>query len=622
MNKIVKIALIASTVMAAALAGVMIYLNQLKSQNMEENELKTYQELDILTDEVPKTEFTEDDVIIPLYLSGKKKNVLTFKDKPLSAIYTTKHTKNVNKKLHTEQKRGSRRIDNAVWAWNPYGTQPMSLYIYFPTREPCTLEYTITTKDETIPDFSRTLNCHEPENVTETQEYSIVGLIPGKKNYITLRLYDADGKKKKEVIYSITPPDTPNDIEKRLTLTKGYNQLLLSNGLYAVYGNNHNNNANPYILFYDNSGYLRNYIPLKNFRADQVEEFDGCLFFACSDREFALMSPTGQIKKMYKLDGYRMYAGFAYDGKSNVYILADNQSNKQTKHDGLISLNLKNGDIEREYDLSAYLGRTKQKAKQGVKEQNKLIKKQNKKNKKKKKQTPQKLVTGKLNWLDLNSIQYMDSSNLILSSRELSSVIILKKINKKKPVLKSIIGESIFWQRTGVGKKVADKSGSFNAHFGQSTVTWGYSGEYENLTPEYDDNGEEIEEDESVAELAKQYYIYMFNSNYGNARTVPSVNYASYGAATGNKQSPNAYFIKYLYDETKNVYRLDERIELPFSADYGSVQVLPGGNVVAGSTNAKVFMEYTPDGKMLHSYKTGYRFTKVEKETLKDFWFD
>jgi hypothetical protein len=594
MKKIMKVVLIASLVMAAALAGVMIYMNQVKDQQTEDSELEKVSELDILSDDIEKISFTEEDEITPLYLTGKKKNVITYDDASLSDIYTTEYTKQIDKQLKVEKKRGSRRIDNAVWAWNPYGTQPMSLYVYFLTRENYYVTYTISVDNKNIPDFSRTLNNHNSGNLTQTHEYSIVGLIPGKKNYITLRLCREDGKIQKTMIYSIDVPEAPKDVKTKISMTKGYNQNLLANGLYVVYGNNVKSKAKSYLLFYDNSGYLRSYIPLKSFAAENIQEMDGCLLFPCSKNQFALMSPTGQIKKMYTLDGYEMYSGFAYDSMSSLYILADSTSKKSSKHDGIIRLNLKNGNIVTDIDMGKVLSTVKAKAQKNSKGK------------------------GSLNWIDLNSIQYMEGQALLLSSRELSSVILLKNVNRSKPVVKSIIGEKILWHGTGWNKKIAKKAESFTAQFGQHTVFYADSGAYVDLTPETDEEGNVVEE--PVPEDAKQYYIYMFNNNYGDSKTLPSINYKSFQAGTKKKPSSWSYYCQYLYDETENMYKLTAKTELPFSAEYGSVQICDG-NLVAGSSENKVFMEYTPDGKMLHTYKTGFVFSRVEKKDMKQFWF-
>lgn len=601
MKKIVKVILIVSTLMAVALAVAMVYLNQLKTKQNTENQQEAKKELDILLDDMEKLSFTEDDEIIPLYLTGKKKNVLTFPKASLSDIYTVAHTKKIDKELRVEKKRGSRRVDNAVWAWNPYGTQPMSLYVYFPTRQAAYVNYTISVDDDEIPDFTRTLNNHTGRNLTQTQEYSIIGLIPGKKNYITLRVYNEEEKKQNEVIYSIDVPNVSKDIEKQISMTKGYNQELLASGLYVIYGNNIENKDKSYLLFYDNSGYLRSYIPLKSFHAQNIQTFDGCLFFPCSKTEFALMSPIGQIRKMYSLEDYELYGGFDYDGTSNIYALADKKGQTETVHDKIIQLKLKTGEIVKTIDMGDYLTKAKTKAKRNV-------------TGKRKKKTSAK----KLNWLDLNSIQCMDGSTLILSSRELSGIIVLKRVNKSKPVLKSIIGETIFWHNTGLNKKVAEKSGSFTAQFGQNHVTFGKSGTYQDLSPEFDENGNVIQSEEAVA--AKQYYLYMFNNNYGDSKTVPSINYNSYGVGTKKKRAAHSYFYQYLFDETENLYKLIKTMELPFSTNYGSVQIYED-NIIAGSSEQKVFMEYTPDGKMLHTYNPKFIFSKVEKHDMKNFWF-
>ncbi len=592
MKRVLKVVLIASVVMMALLIGGMVYLSQVRSRRDADNQQEENKELDILLDDVEKVSFTDDDEIIPLYLTGKNKNVMTFDDKPLSEVYTTGHTKQIDKKLRIEKKRGSRRIDNALWAWNPYGTQPMSLYMYFLTRENCSMTYTVSVLDEKIPDFTRTLNNHQEGNVTDVQEYSIIGLIPGKKNYITLRVYGADGKEKKEMIYSIDAPKLPEDIDAQISMTKGYNHTLLSNGLYLVYGNHKNKKDGSYILFCDNSGYLRSYLPLKADAASNVEEIDGCLFFPCSKDQFVLMSPSGQVRKVYSIKGYELYGGFAYDGASDIYALADIAGGKSV-HDKILQIGLKEGQIEKIIDMGSLLPKAKAKAK---------------KNSKGKKS---------LNWLDLNSIQYIDSSTLLLSARELSSVIILKNIQKSRPSLKSILGEDILWYGTGLKKKIAEKAGSFNAQFGQTCVISGDSGEYVDLTPELDEEGNVIESEEAVP--TKQYYICMFNSNYGDSKTV-SVNYRSFGAGTKKKKAAASYYYQYRYDEGENVYSLVTSMELPYSPEGGSVQ-LCDGNPIIGNQKEKAFMEYTPDGKMLHTYDTEFRFRKVEKKNMKQFWF-
>lgn len=594
MKGIVKLIVIASTAMLVALMGVMLYLNQVKEQQSEGEIKEAQKELDMILEDVEQVSFTEEDEIIPLYLTGKKKNVMTFKDASLSEIYTSAYTKKIDKELEVEKKRGSRRIDRAVFAWNPYGTQPMSLYIYFPTREGYSLNYTISVDSKEIPDFTRTLNNHNSGNLTTEQEYSIIGLLPGRKNYITLRLCGESGKVKKQLTYSIDVPSLPKDIDAQLSMTKGYNQTLLGSGLYTVYGNSVKNKKKSYLLFYDNSGYLRSYIPLKSNCADNIEELDGCLFFPYSKNQFVLLSPTGQVRKIYTLEDYELYGAFDYDNSGHIYALADKIGKKSSIHDTIIQMDLKTGNILKEINLGTYLKAVKAKARKNVKKKTRL------------------------NWLDLNSIQCMDRSTLILSARELSSIFIVKNVNKKKPAIRSILGENVLWNGTGQKKKLAKKAGSFTAQFGQHTVTFGNSGSYQDLTPEYDENGNVIESEEKVT--ARQYYLYMFNNNYGNSKTLPSIRYSSYSAGTKKKKAANSYYYQYLYDQTENVYRLEQKIELPFSAEYGSVQVFQG-NIIAGSSDKKVFMEYTGDGKMLHTYDTSFVFTKVEKNDMKHYWF-
>ena len=63
---------------------------------------------------------------------------------------------------------------------NPYGTNTLSLYVYFTTEELVSVSYTVSVEDESIDDFSQT-PAGEDDFDTE-HEFQVLGLIPEESN--------------------------------------------------------------------------------------------------------------------------------------------------------------------------------------------------------------------------------------------------------------------------------------------------------------------------------------------------------------------------------------------------------------------------------------------------------
>ena len=74
---------------------------------------------------------------------------------------------------------------------NPYGTNTLSLYVYFTTQEPVSVSYNVSVPDLSIGDFSQT---PEGEGRFDTEhEFQVMGLIPEECNTITFTLTKEDG---------------------------------------------------------------------------------------------------------------------------------------------------------------------------------------------------------------------------------------------------------------------------------------------------------------------------------------------------------------------------------------------------------------------------------------------
>ena len=122
-----------------------------------------------------------------------------------------------------------------------------------------------------------------------------------------------------------------------------------------------------------------------------------------------------------------------------------------------------------------------------------------------------------------------------------------------------------------------------------------------------------VEYDDSLPE--GQYYLYMFNNNYGKATSIPTFDWSMY-PNVGNFKSGTSYYSKFLVDEKTRTYKLAQQFSLPYSAIVSSVQHL-GGNIPFSSGMSKIFGEYDKDGKLIKSFeyeadKYSYRVMKYE----------
>lgn len=58
--------------------------------------------------------------------------------------------------IEEEKSSGAYTEDNMLIKENPYGTNTLSLYVYFTTQEPVSVSYNVSVPDLSIGDFSQT----------------------------------------------------------------------------------------------------------------------------------------------------------------------------------------------------------------------------------------------------------------------------------------------------------------------------------------------------------------------------------------------------------------------------------------------------------------------------------
>lgn len=186
---------------------------------------------------------------------------------------------------------------------------------------------------------------------------------------------------------------------------------------------------------------------------------------------------------------------------------------------------------------------------------------------------------GDLDWMHINTIQWMGDGQVLFSSRETSSIIKIKDLYSA-PAVEYMISDPAVWADTEWADLVLEKSGDFASQGGQHSITY--------------------VKDESLPE--GQYYLYMFNNNIGVSETRPDFDWSVIdGIQSEAVDGTTSYYYKYLVDETSGSYELVESFELPYSGYVSSVQEI-GDNVVADSGMQGVWGEYDSENNLIRSF--------------------
>lgn len=598
MNRIVKISLITSLAMLVILGGVGFLLFQ-KGKEASENAMENEkQELDMLYEGSKKADLGEEEERILLSTKGKNANVKTFSYRNLSEVYNVSNSKETAEQIDIWKKKGKYSIESPLWVWNPYGTNNLSMYLYFPTNEMSSLRYTISVEDETIPDFTRRLNADHSTGRTTKQEYLLTGFLPGQTNYIVLELFNASGERKGRQVFAFDVPKLSSGAELRMAAKQGKSRKMMSNGLFCLCGvEDKTGNMLPYIWLYDNSGILRGEIPIKDYRTDRICFLGNEMVYSYGKSRFAKVSRVGQVLSVYDLGIYEQHHDFIYNDYGSLWILATDVSKKnRAKEDVVVSLNLDSGDVIKLLDFEKIL---KQRFRAALRK-------------------AEKKHTGVGSWISLNSIQRLGSTDVLVSSDKFSTIMKISDVTSSVPKLSYLIADSELWELEKQQKKLLSMA-SPDSEEGQKEgdeKEGEQKADTEAFLPQYGQNdlgceevpGEETKDggtEENSVGLEREYYLSMFNNNY-----------------IDGKDADTSYYYRYLVKEADRTYELKDKFKLPYSRKNGSLQRYKGQFVCAVSEDAE-YLEYDREGLMIYQYALNNkkRVYRVQKEDFKGFWF-
>lgn len=330
-------------------------------------------------------------------------------------IYTSNYQRVIQEKIDELLKQEIDLDDNIIIIYNPYGTNLLSFNIYFSYVEDVEITYKVSVNKKNIPDFTRKLNTTSDNHKDNFYQYQLVGFVLGYINTLELEVKSKDGTIiKKEIKLDLTDIDCNS--QTKLKVTNGVSNKELSDGLYAILGND--SDYQDYVSLYDNDGILRSEIPIIGYRAHSILFRNNKMYFSISQTKIAEVNNLGMVKQVYRTGKYQLHHDYTFDNDGNLLVLANN-TKKSTEEDCIIKIDLNTKKVEELIDFedifSSYVETctldtesTRDEGEDG------------------------------LDWLHLNSIEYVDGS-VILSSRETSSIIKVSNIEENPKLEYNII---------------------------------------------------------------------------------------------------------------------------------------------------------------------------------------
>ena len=483
--------------------------------------------------------------------SDNEANVMNEKQKKIyekiKKTYNAEEQQKIADELEKKKESQEYTLSNMLIEYNPFGTNTQSLYVYFETDSAVKVSYTIHVKEDDIADFSR--NVYQDEEYQKEHEFQVIGLIPDTENTITFYITNEDGSTDtKEIVYEMGSLYGEEAVQLDTDVKQSSDKL--EDGLYVVLGND--STSMDFMYYYDNNGVLRGEVPLLGYRSHRLIFDENSMYYSISEKKMAQVNRLGQVTKVYDLGNYKLHHDYVFDENGNMLILATDTT-QDSVEDIVLKLDVNSGEVTEVLDLGDLFGEYKK--------------------------TCVKNSSDELDWMHINTIQYIGNGSVLLSSRETLTIIKVDNIYDG-PVVSYMIGEKDFWKDTSYVSLLLNKKGDFTIQGGQHTITY--------------------ETDESLAD--GQYYLYMFDNNIGISETRPDYDWSSIGLKVSSAvDGKNSKYYKYLVDENEGTFELVDSFKVPYSGYVSSAQET-GDNVLVDSGLKGTFTEYDADHKAIVTY--------------------
>ncbi|MBT1163860.1 aryl-sulfate sulfotransferase [Bifidobacterium felsineum] len=540
-------------------------------------------------------------------------------------IYTTDYQSMMDEQLTKERDGKERTVDSIYTKVNPYGTNTTSMYVYFTTDTASTVSYTVSadgypdytatavTSDEAASAIRSAINASESSTgntlspsasdedsvastvaedslASTTHEFLVLGLIPQVKNTVTLTITATDGTTTTRTITQNGPKLLGSEEVKLEETTSPDSTTLgeLGNGLYAILGND--SDEQDFMYYYDANGVLRGEVPVLYYRSHRLLfDNNGLMWLSASTKNFVAMNRLGKIVKNIDLgDRFILHHDYALDSDGNIVSLAtDLKRSDHAVQDQVIKVNTSTGKVSLLVDFGELFADYKASTDHsGIDESDPTAK-------------------NRWDWIHFNTIQLMDDGSALLSARETSTMIKINDI-EGTPKLDYMIGEPTVWDGMSEQDSFLTKVGDFGDTGGQHSIT--------------------VQYDSSLP--SGQYYVYLFDNNFGYAMTRPDYDWTVIDgistAQSSKDENSNSQFRKYLVDENAGTYTEVQSFDVPYSPYVSSAQELSDDLNLVDTGMQGVFGVYDDSGNLKAQYKmelsTAYIY-RVYQYGFRGFYF-
>ncbi len=463
-------------------------------------------------------------------------------------VYSSSYQEGALKQLAAIKESKVYTIENPLFIQNPFGTNSSGLYVYVGTpSQKVRISYRISIPLESVPDFGDSLYINRTAG-TEV-EGQIIGLIGGQRNKLVLNVMDLNGNMVSQKAYFFDITST-HDLETKLNTQYG-EELSFTRGLYSIF---YKDGENSSFLFYDNHGVLRANIPTKfQGEAAKVLQVNNEIFYAIEENEYILLNNLGNVINRYTWNGEGKLFDCDYDSENDKVIFLSSTKDNTRISKG-IELGIEKGEWKDLIDFETLLSKGAANTKEDKKD-----------------------------WMDLSNLQILDGKDVLVCSRELSTVFRINNLYTG-PVIRWLISEDRNWNNR----------------------------EYESLLL--------TETGEKTAKNSIDSMDYGTNRKLNEGQVFLSfLNYKIEDTTSDTKYS---VFYKYLVEESQNRYRLIQKVTFPYHRGNCS-SMLYGNHIILSFDAEKQFMEYDEKGNVIAAYQIGNEktFYKVFKYTMDRYWF-
>lgn len=482
---------------------------------------------------------------------------------------TARHTE-VYERIEAMKRAKEYTEDSPLVVWNPYGVNTLSLYVYFETDIPMKASYRVNAKNSELSTFSA--ECYAKDEYTTTHEYLLLGLLAEQSNRVTITMEDEEENAYVRTFW-VEVDDLFGEEKSKLDISKGTSEEKLSDGFFVHFGNE--TGEREAVLFYDNDAVLRGEIPLLSGSCKRLLFVDDRMYYNVSDTQIVALNRFGRAERMYALEGYTIGNDYCIDeGQKKLLVLAS-KTGEVGVNDRVLSVDLISGEVKELLDMGVLLKEYKDSCKKNEE--------------------------GVLEWLNLNSIQLLDTG-LLLGARELSAAFKIKDIYEV-PALDYIIGEEQIFENTGYESYLLTKTDDFASFYGANTMT--------------------CVKEEGMPKGV--YYLYLYDNHIGGTESRPELNYSLMADDLGTtlKKGTSSYFCRYLINETAKTWQSEEIVPLEYSGYAGSAQLTPDGHLVTDTAGRFRYSEFDSERNLISSYTSAGKeyLARVFKYDFKGFYF-